>query len=750
MKKIFKILSVFIIVVCGFFVIKVFADNKPEVKEYIQSEYYSAVLYSDDKLYMWGTTFSSEGKMVNIITEGVKDIFEIGDSQLGIIDVDNNFKVMYIDYYYVNEEEGHKTEIITTDTLKSNIKKIDYNHLLTEDNKLYYYYYQDWKSNPYIETLVMNDVKDWSYNSDNGSYLLLDNDDKLYAYGRNIFGKKINGGEDITLSPIPIAENVKEFSCNLYNEYQTGVYGNFYLTNDNKLYIMSNQLPYPKLLKENVDKFLYNGFYVSDGKTYKIDYRIEDDSINIRTDEFMFEEELKKVTDKYYAYYDKFLYLTKDGNLYDSEFNKIYSDVKQLYSDRYSSNLSYIVKNSGDLLMLNYVEYYVSDLHRYKNKIIESSILSDVKEIYNESVFIMEDEIIYVKGSGTYDIANFNGGLNVNYKNFVVVEGLPNVNENIVLSHINLNYNNKTEYVSGDTADFYAELYPYNATDKEVIWSSSDESVAKVSQDGTLSFLNAGKVTIKVESKKLNISDEVEIIVHPKNSGIEILGDKEITMDKSEGKLLKVKINPDGVLPQKIKWTSDAGKDEYDDDIIRFFGINEEYNECNDDICPKSYDEIGFYVRKAGTYTITATTEDGLYSDSVKVNVVQGITSFGINPDYNNYLGGTLYIYMKESVYMDLNVKIYPEDATDKEIEYSSSDESIATVDSTGRVTAKRAGKVTIAFKAKNYDVERSINVLIFDKTVDTKLGDVDGDGIVDILDVVKLRRHVAGVEALQ
>jgi len=140
----------------------------------------------------------------------------------------------------------------------------------------------------------------------------------------------------------------------------------------------------------------------------------------------------------------------------------------------------------------------------------------------------------------------------------------------------------------------------------------------------------------------------------------------------------------------------------------------------------------------------------GKYSDSIKVNVVQGITSFGINPDYNNYLGGTLYIYMKESVYMDLNVKIYPEDATDKEIEYSSSDESIATVDSTGRVTAKKAGKVTITFKAKNYDVERSINVLIFDKTVDTKLGDVDGDGIVDILDVVKLRRHVAGVEALQ
>ena len=72
------------------------------------------------------------------------------------------------------------------------------------------------------------------------------------------------------------------------------------------------------------------------------------------------------------------------------------------------------------------------------------------------------------------------------------------------------------------------------------------------------------------------------------------------------------------------------------------------------------------------------------------------------------------------------------------------------TTDESGRVTAKKSGKVAITYKAKNYDVERTINVLIFDKSVSTKLGDVDGDGIVDILDLVKLRRHVAGVEALQ
>ena len=105
---------------------------------------------------------------------------------------------------------------------------------------------------------------------------------------------------------------------------------------------------------------------------------------------------------------------------------------------------------------------------------------------------------------------------------------------------------------------------------------------------------------------------------------------------------------------------------------------------------------------------------------------------------------------MKESNILDLNVRVYPEDAANKEVVYTSSDESIATVDVNGRVTAKKAGKVTITMKAKNYDVQETINILIVGNDVTTKIGDVDGDGIVDILDLVKLRRHVAGVEAIQ
>lgn len=752
MGKVLKRFSVItLIILVSFLIINVFADNRPEIKEYIKNNNYTAVLYSDSKLYFWGNYDYTECDQKNIIIENVKDIIEMQSDHMAFIDNEDNLKMIYFKDIWNSETESTELEIATTDVLKANVKKVSSTHLLTHDNKLYSYTLNQHMENQYKETIVMNNVKDWSYNSGNSSYLILDNDNNLYAYGTNVFGKKVNDGENINLSPIMIAENVKEFSCDIYgyNNNNKTVYGNFYLTYNNDLYVMSNELPYPKLLKKNVNKFLYNQYYISDGKTYEIKYNIENDKINIQKDELILNEELISTTKDNYS---RKWYLTKEGNLYDYNLNKKYENIKQIYDSSYYSNYNgtHILSKNGDLSMIVVQEKYNHINNEYEYFAVENKILKNVKEIINHDTFILQDEIIYLKGSGYYDIANFNGTTETNYKNYVIIKGLPNTPETINLSQINLNYNGKTDFVVGDTFDFYAELYPYNADEKDIIWKSSDEAIAKVDEKGTLTFISEGKVTISVQSKTSNISDEIEITVHPKNSGIEILSEKEIKVNKHQPILLKVKITPDNVLEQKIKWTSDAGKDEYGDEIISFYGINEEYNRCYNEICPKSYDEVAFVAYKSGRYTITATTEDGLYSNSIVVNVEQGITSLGLNPDRNNILGSTLYIYMSESNYMDLNVKIYPEDATDREVEYISSDESIATVDETGRITAKKSGKVAITYKAKNYDVSNTINVLIFDKSVSTKVGDVDGDGIVDILDLVKLRRHVAGVEAIQ
>lgn len=752
MKKLFKILPVILIViVCSFLMIKVFADNKVEVKEYIEGYNQSAVLYSNNKLYAWGYSNRMVKGTSNIVIENVIDVLVLRDGEFGYIDTDNNFKITYASDSYDDEKENYTTKFIITENIKTNVKTIDQYNILTNDNKLYKYNYYTWEG--YNETLIMNNVKEYSYNSSRDSYLILDTNNNLYAYGTNIYGKKINDGENITQEPIKIAENVKSFS-NTVQGKNNEISSNFYITNNNELYIFSSELPYPKLLKTNVTKYLYNSFYISEGKTYKINYNIKDDKIEITKDEFIFSDELVSTAS---IEYSKYLYLAKNGDLYDStyfqdNYKKIYSNIKQLF---YSYGDVYIVKEDGTLSKITYSVYskYLPEYGAYREEYVlnESKQITDVKKFINYNTLIMNDDTIFVKGNALYyNIADFNGQSGSDYKNYVVIKGLPNVKETISLSQLNLHHNDKTNLSVGETVDYYVDIYPFNAENKEIEWTSSDESIVKVSQKGTLTTLKAGTATIKVKSKTLDISDEVTITVHPKNTGLEILGEKEIKLERYEYKMLTAKITPDNVLEQKIKWTSDAGKDEDGNDIIRFFGINEDYNNCYEDVCPKKYNEIAFSVRKAGTYTITATTEDGLFSDSIKVNVTQGITDISIRPNVNNYLGNALYIYMKESKTMDLKTRIYPEDATDKEIEYETSDPTIATVDKNGIVTAKKAGKVTVTIKAKNNDVKVEYVILIFDQTIDTKLGDVDGDGIVDILDVVKLRRHVAGVEALQ
>ena len=101
MKKTFKRLSVMIFIIfVNFLIINVFADNKPEVKEYVQTDNYSAVLYSDNKLYVWGTFGYGDTGVKNLIIENVTDIEENYDDTLMFVDTEKNLKVLYTNNTY--------------------------------------------------------------------------------------------------------------------------------------------------------------------------------------------------------------------------------------------------------------------------------------------------------------------------------------------------------------------------------------------------------------------------------------------------------------------------------------------------------------------------------------------------------------------------------------------------------------------------------------------------------------------------
>ncbi|WP_052158656.1 Ig-like domain-containing protein [Halobacillus sp. BBL2006] len=65
----------------------------------------------------------------------------------------------------------------------------------------------------------------------------------------------------------------------------------------------------------------------------------------------------------------------------------------------------------------------------------------------------------------------------------------------------------------GETLQLVATIEPENATNKDIIWSSSNESVASVDSNGLVSLINDGQVVIAATSVEGGYSDTVNIIV---------------------------------------------------------------------------------------------------------------------------------------------------------------------------------------------------------------------------------------------
>ena len=106
---------------------------------------------------------------------------------------------------------------------------------------------------------------------------------------------------------------------------------------------------------------------------------------------------------------------------------------------------------------------------------------------------------------------------------------------------------------------------------------------------------------------------------------------------------------------------------------------------------------------KVGTVKITASTNDGKLKDTIEIKVVEktvDVTGFDITLSASEIdVNGTSQITVN-------NIK--PDNATNKTATYSSSNEAIAKVDSTGKITGVAAGKATITVK-----------VGVFSKTVE-------------------------------
>lgn len=216
----------------------------------------------------------------------------------------------------------------------------------------------------------------------------------------------------------------------------------------------------------------------------------------------------------------------------------------------------------------------------------------------------------------------------------------------------------------------------------KITWSSSNEEIASINQKGKIKAKKTGKVKITAKTEKTGVKASFRLTVKKlvKAKKVKILTkDKYLFVD--ETKYWKAKITPKKTGEELI-WSS-----------------------SNEDIA--TVDEDGAVTGVApGKVTIVAKSNKTHKKSKKKIVVRKNeVQSF-------RFAESKAVVGIAQT--KALTVKVTPKYVTDRNMQYTSSDPSIATVDIQGRVTGKKEGRVTInAVWVKNQTVAAQCTVIV-------------------------------------
>lgn len=223
-----------------------------------------------------------------------------------------------------------------------------------------------------------------------------------------------------------------------------------------------------------------------------------------------------------------------------------------------------------------------------------------------------------------------------------------------------------------------ATITPSDATEKNITWESSNQSVAIVSKNGWVTSVAEGQSLITASAGGKSASCLVTVTKGIVDVSSVRLNKTTLALIKGESETLVATVNPDDATDKTMTWTS-----------------------SNADVA--SVDANGKVMAIAnGTTTITA--KAGGKEAACAVTVTVPLESISLNKTELSLIKG-------ESE--TLIATIAPEDATENTVSWTSSNTSVATVESSGKVTAKGGGSATITAKAGGKEATCSVNVTV-------------------------------------
>lgn len=272
------------------------------------------------------------------------------------------------------------------------------------------------------------------------------------------------------------------------------------------------------------------------------------------------------------------------------------------------------------------------------------------------------------------------------------------------------------EYGTDDKAE--QEKIAEAASKLNLTWTSSDETVATVDETGLVTAVGAGEadVTVSVADANISSTTHVKVVITP--TGVEAPDSIELVTNGENSKALGAKMTPEDATEVKLAYESS-------DENVATVDENGVVTAVADGECvittyvtadiPATAEsaEAKPVVDEAATSEaeVADSAADSETPDDAAASEPEDTTdsSFGVVPDGLSAETKVTVTTKVEQIALSktegvltvgnsvtVTATVTPDNATNATVNWTSSDESVATVDETGKVTAVAVGNATI------------------------------------------------------
>ena len=215
-------------------------------------------------------------------------------------------------------------------------------------------------------------------------------------------------------------------------------------------------------------------------------------------------------------------------------------------------------------------------------------------------------------------------------------------------------------------------IMPEDATERGLLFSINDDSVATVDEHGILKGIKGGKAIVTItsaEQSSVPKTVKCNITVNQAVSSIE-LSETEINVGKQKTQKIEARVFPEDASNLNLDWTTEDSK-----------------------IATVSNAGIITGISGGSTYIVCTAKDGSNVSARIKVNVITAVNAIKFDGTTKDIIEGQT---------RATKVSVLPEDATNPKIVWFSNDTNIATVDQQGNIKGISSGICTVTAKAED------------------------------------------------